>query len=817
MLAHSCPTRLIVALIALLVSPASAWPQAVPGPGPGPAEPPRPPTAERGSIALAGHGALLDTNGAPIDPDRPAMARWISDTLERHLAAADPDPRERLSTLRERAATTLEIEDTMLSSLMLEWLLEQIELRGRAHLHAINRTIRFRWYSETLGDEPFLETFDTKAGLPRDLVNPAEELQLLMMPTMSSGEEYIGECREARVPPPPDWGNSDWQQVKDLNVNFLGFGNPVQVWRSDHSDPDGLCMALPRITEKPGSEDEWISALGIICLGHETGNACFYDAAGVELDEDRPIQEFQSGGTLTNGVCSDCHAGENPFVVHPHPFWLETPPPLPDPADFPLDMRPATRSPVWHVPLVKPDWPQNPGPLTLLEAIDLKPGDRSCLECHGDGGIAGRFPDVLALNSIAEALAEIPGDISGYCVVILRGAIDTFQTMPTDPEYERHRDAMRAFCLQAAVPETVPLPDTPDDPDVVSPPLLGSLYACVEVVEVRGLIYGGELTLSINGVDLPTVPVTMSEMSIKTPPLVEGDTVVARLNVDGTVATSDPVEVISHLVDYPDGLPAPQIDPGLIHQCGRVIAVRHVENAFVTVLSNGADPVEYALSGDWTNVVPAKRPFDLGDRFTARQRMCEDVSPLSAAHEAVAPPAPMPVPKLNPEPPDDGQPYVAIESLANGALTTVGEAGLGDLLDFSTAVDFDPEVDVGTPLGRLILPGDSFTVTSKLCEAVTVEVPEVKPCEVLRAPRIAQPFVGDVSVTVTNSAPGARILVYDAGSAEIGDGMGFEIGLTRALVQGDVLTVMQRIGDCVSDEAYQVAAICTSFEDCDLG
>jgi hypothetical protein len=44
---------------------------------------------------------------------------------------------------------------------------------------------------------------------------------------------------------------------------------------------------------------------------------------------------------------------------------------------------------------------------------------------------------------------------------------------------------------------------------------------------------------------------------------------------------------------------------------------------------------------------------------------------------------------------------VHLSNLANGALTTVSESSAGDLAVFSTAVDWQPEVDVATGLGRL--------------------------------------------------------------------------------------------------------------------
>jgi len=69
-------------------------------------------------------------------------------------------------------------------------------------------------------------------------------------------------------------------------------------------------------------------------------------------------------------------------------------------------------------------------------------------------------------------------------------------------------------------------------------------------------------------------------------------------------------------------------------------------------------------------------------------------------------------------------------------------------------------------------------------------------------------------VTVTEAVPGARILVYDAALTEIGDGSGAIVGLTRPIVLGDLLTVVQRLGQCVSSSAYQTGVVCTSSKTC---
>jgi hypothetical protein len=608
--------------------------------------------------------------------------------------------------------------------------------------------------------------------------------------TDAAGREYIAECREAQVPIPPQWGGNGWTHVGDLTTNFLGFGNPTQVWRADSNSPKGLCVALPRIS---GST---ISALGVICLGTESSNACFYDAADVPVGEKLDAEDFLSGADLFNGVCTDCHAGENPYVVHP---------------SEPLNMWPDNKPQSWYTPLIKPSWPQNPGPFGLLALVPINPlppdNDGSCLTCHNQGQF-GRFPDVLALNAWK-------GSESDYCRVILKSAIGN--TMPgAGSAHDKHVQAMLAFCNQSTPPGgEVPPPDTKDNPDVVSPPLvIGPLYACAEAVEVGGGVYGAKLTVSIDGTPEPAVMVTTpSRTIVSVPALVAGQVVDAVQEVGGVISDpSNAVTVIDHTVAYPDGLPVPVIDPKVIYECGRTIAVRHVRGAEVTVFTNGADAVTYTTGGDWTNLPPKIRPFVLNDAYTAQQSLCTDTSQISADESAGTPPSPMPIPAIDPTPPIVGQQVVDLSNLANGALTTLSESGAGDLAVFSTAVDWQPEVDVATGLGGPLQAGHQLSVVSTLCEDVKVSFPEARPCEQLDAPRIATPLVGQTFVTVTDAVPGARILVYDAALNEIGDGSGVQVGLTRPIVKGDILTVIQVVGTCTSANAYQTGVVCASKE-----
>ena len=90
------------------------------------------------------------------------------------------------------------------------------------------------------------------------------------------------------------------------------------------------------------------------------------------------IEDFQSGATLSNGVCTDCHAGENPYVVHPA---------------GPLNMWPDNHPQAWYTPLIKPSWPQNPGPFGMLAQVPINPlppaNDGSCLNATSKGNAAG--------------------------------------------------------------------------------------------------------------------------------------------------------------------------------------------------------------------------------------------------------------------------------------------------------------------------------------------------------------------------------------------------------------------------------------------
>jgi hypothetical protein len=168
--------------------------------------------------------------------------------------------------------------------------------------------------------------------------------------TDSGGQAYIDECNALGVPTPPTWGSSEWRYRGNLSVDFIGGGSVGEVYTYKSTAPEGTCIALPR------SNGNTIGLLGIICLGKASSVACFWDnqrgSPGVNYDIPKgtivPISQFLGGGDLedgTGGECSACHAGENPYIIHPGTSLG-----LPNLSDMVL------RGDGWYFPLVADSW-----------------------------------------------------------------------------------------------------------------------------------------------------------------------------------------------------------------------------------------------------------------------------------------------------------------------------------------------------------------------------------------------------------------------------------------------------------------------------
>ena len=259
----SSPRSLILALVALaaLAAPPAANAQGNPGdplarlPGA---------VGERGDpVAVAAYGVLLDADLKPIEPTPEFLRSTLDLYIDRLTREADDRTREALERHRQALAEAFPADEMTQRFLILEFLTTSVAPQDQAYLEARNHIMRRAWYKGLLGLERFRAETDRRSNLPFDIRDFGLRNGLIRAATRAAGREYIEECRKAGVPIPPDWGSSGWSHEGDLTTNFLGFGNPAQVWRADSASPKGLCVALPRV------DGANISALGIICLGVE--------------------------------------------------------------------------------------------------------------------------------------------------------------------------------------------------------------------------------------------------------------------------------------------------------------------------------------------------------------------------------------------------------------------------------------------------------------------------------------------------------------------------------------------------------------------
>ena len=71
---------------------------------------------------------------------------------------------------------------------------------------------------------------------------------------------------------------------------------------------------------------------------------------------------------------------------------------------------------------------------------------------------------------------------------------------------------------------------------------------------------------------------------------------------------------------------------------------------------------------------------------------------------------------------------------------------------------------------------------------------------------IAQPHGGDDFVLVTEGIPSATVRVL-AKEGELGSGSGYVIGLSRELVPGELVSVVQELKACSADSGYVIAVL----------
>jgi hypothetical protein len=726
-------------------------------------------------IATVGHGRYISNSNRLLEPS-PALfertQRALLDrlTAEARAAGVDVDA--------ERARVTAAQSDTFLANAeLIDALIAKVGPGDHATLHTVNIAIRTE-YARTL---------------PADIAATA-----IPRVTFNSGQKYIDECRAADVPiPPPVMSTADgWVNHGSLApTNFLG--GDAEVW--EYRAENGVCIALPR----------WIGNIadvaGLICLGTRPTpdgrtKACFWDSPrsgpGFPKGVAQPLTNFVGGWDLeanAQGVCTDCHAGGNPFVIHP------------------LDSAMAAIGPHfapdrWYEPIVHPNWPQNRAPTNLLAGVpSLGRCDRS--GCHASvtaGGLAGQFP-VLS--------TELPG----YCHTVLAKSAGIFgeaaQTMPLGgsvADFVNHRLALEAACRTK--PDgglIVTSPSSSGKAFVSAPTLQPVAYDCAQNVDVDNVALDATVTLTVNSTVYTQLAKNVRHIEFAlSAPLVVGDVITATQMIGGITSPPATVTVRDHLLDFPGGrLPPPVINPDLIYECADVIAVAHVPGATVTVSSSVGPDVTGSGGTGWTSFWPGSRSFIPGDTFSAVQRMCpsDPLSEPSPTARAGFAPLTVPTPVLDPARAFEGQKLTNITNILNGSHTTftVGSSFAG-MLD--SPISWWTNFNLYSSLGRALDPGDTLSAQSRLCESSsTITTVPVSACQGLPAPRIETPVLpGATAVVVAFAQPGARIRVYDSGGNEIGNGSGLVINLARTLRGGEAIIVVQELGSCRSSTAHQV-------------
>lgn len=361
-----------------------------------------------------------------------------------------------------------------------------------------------------------------------------------------------------------------------------------------------------------------------------------------------------------------------------------------------------------------------------------------------------------------------------------------------------------------------------DDRKVLSPPILQvPIYECADTVVVKGFVPGAKLQVYIGGTP-PAVGggtgITPSgEPFAVSSAFTIGQVVTATQTVNGIESgPSNAVTVKSYKDDYPAGMPQPRIAPTPCLDCGRAVGVTDViPGATYKVFAEDplgggsfAPPIEVGGNKDfgYTFVSPA---FKKDQRITTQAFICGDKSPLSLPEIVQPEPGTIPGPALDPV--YEGADRVVVRGPGGSALLN------GATLDVFADNTSPPGKRIGgqpTPGGAqqvLISPkafAGNYWASQSLC---TKGLPGSKtpeqPCSKLPAAKIRVPLPGDTTIEVIEFIPGSRIQIY-VGTEEIGDGGGPLLALTRPLLDGETVTVVQSLGKCRGDLIYVITVGC---------
>lgn len=710
----------------------------------------------------------------------------------------------------KRVIDDIVVDEVIANGLYLDWLIQQAASDRTSADSATVSTVRW-YYKNYIYDGPKPTDVDNywSFGITDDIAESLkfDGLDIFEAPKPKSSD-YIDACVSAGVPIPDrlfDDSNDQWRNAGFMEDRILGPGastNPVtgnELWVYLSDDPTGVCLSLRRFW----GGDPPRGHFDLICLGLESNNACFFESEGFDnetnLDGAVNTSSISAGeDTQVAAPCTACHIGENPFIVHPLDQAFEKALAAKSEIGNPLSWSGTDFYQAFEVQ----NWPQNPPPLKLSK-IDSQ---ERCSDCHQNSR-GGRFPNIPKM--------PVPFEYRFYCNLVLEGVLgldDFSATMPMgDPDapgYDGHKAELLAMCDHKDGGRLVDN-EFSDDVSVVSPPhIVVPLNQCARAAYVEDYVNGAEVELIINDNVVETIDPAIGTAATEFSnfgQLEEGDIVQARQRVDGTWSELTRPIIVSNYKDiYPDGLPAPTIDPSTIYACASTVAVRYAIPGFeVEVKVDGDDPVTALTFAGYKPIQPGKTPFEIGDEFTAQVKACGDLSPISDAVLAQRPSSSTLTDALiNPVSMYEGQEFINIGSLTYGSSSEVMKEGDGSGGGFITPMSW-MNFGLNSPLAL----SDKLVVTQNLCDFSSqpsfAQSPTVLECLALPPPVINDPLPGKDFVTVIETLLGSRVRIYDESENELGDGTGSVIVLTRALTDGELVSVTQQIGDCISRQAYE--------------
>ena len=409
-----------LAFFALCVS---AYAQPVPRGAPG-----------AGPIGYTAHGGIFDSAGNEIAPSlafiETAQA-WYRDRL---LARISKQDRTRFEAMERRISTGLTVDPQSklaAQTELLRGLVDQSKHPEAAHirgkLNALGRLLATKFpeatnaAAATSSATTSVEKFKLHATVQQRIntdpllkqFRKSSNATKMLLVTNTSGAAYRSLCASHGVPLPQDFGpGSPWVSKGTIAAQdlFIVRSISAEVLAFESASPPGMCVALPRF-----DSSNTVQADGVICFGTVADplggppKACFWDnqvpSAPVssatftfQRGAAQSILQFAGGSDLraqVGNVCSDCHAGENPLIIHG---------PVLSSLAASFNTFPAN----WYEPIVRTGdvfpWPENPGPMNSPPL---------CTTCHGTWnakGFAGRLP-------------HLSTDLARYCGATLRGAL----------------------------------------------------------------------------------------------------------------------------------------------------------------------------------------------------------------------------------------------------------------------------------------------------------------------------------------------------------------------------------------------------------